>query len=149
MCVPTVIFVVILPSGFHDRMHCTSLQLVIADPICPAASDSKVMFPHIGFSGRWPIGLSSSFVELGIRVLEHGHSFPEGVRAPISAPYSAFWTWVSLTRRYLKGREREDKDSDSHPYRGRMGRAKAGIVESTIPPSWIAGLSKWYLQNKK
>ena len=65
MCVPTVIFVVILPSGFLDRMHCTSLQLVIADPMCPVALDSKVMFAHIGFSGRWPIGLSSSSVELG------------------------------------------------------------------------------------
>ena len=86
--VPAVIFVVLLPSGFSDRMHCTSLQLVIADPMCPATSDSKVMFTHIGFSGRWPIGLSSSSVELGIGGLEHGHSFPEGVRAPISAQYS-------------------------------------------------------------
>ena len=149
MCVPAVIFVVILPSGFRDRMHCTSLQLVIADPICPTASDSKVMFPHIGFSGRWPISLLSSSVELGIGGLEHGHSFPEGVRAPISTRYSALWTWVSSRRRYLRRGHREDKDPDSHPYRGRMGRAKAGIVESTIPPSWIAGLSKWYWQNKK
>ena len=84
-----MIFVVILPSGFRDRMHCTSLQLVIADPICPAALDSKVIFPHIGFSGRWPISLSSSSVELGMGDLEHGHIFPEGVRAPISARYSA------------------------------------------------------------
>ena len=149
MCVPAVIFVVILPSGFRDQMHCTSLQLVIADPMCPAASDSKVMFAHRGFSGRWPIDLSSSSVELGIGGLEHGHSFPEGVRAPISARYSVLWTWVSSRQRYLKGRRREDKDLDSHPYRGRMRRAKAGIIESTIPPSWIAGLSKWYLQNKK
>ena len=149
MCVPAVIVVVIVPSGFRDRMHCTSLQLVIAHPICPAALDSEVMIPHVGFSGRWPIGLSSSSVELGIGDLEHGHSFPEGVCAPISTRYSALWTWVSLRRRYLRGREREDKDPDSHPYRGRMGRAKAGIVESTIPPPWIAGLSKWYLQYKK
>ena len=144
-----MIVVVIVPSDFRDRMHCTSLQLVIAHPICPAALDSEVMIPHVGFSRRWPIGLSSSSVELGIGGLEHGHSFPERVRAPISARYSALWTWVSLRRRYLRRREREDKDPDSHPYRGRMGRAKAGIVESTIPPSWIAGLSKWYLQYKK
>ena len=81
--------------------------------------------------------------------LEHGHSFPEGVRAPISAQYSVLWTGVSSRRRYLGGREREDKDPDTHPYRGRMGRAKAGIVESTIPPSWIAGLTKWYFKIKK
>ena len=140
---------VILPYRFRDRMHCTSLQLVIADPICPTASDSKVMFRHIGFSGRWPIGLSSSSVELGIGVLEHGQSFPEGVQAPIFARYSALWTWVSSTRRYLRKGHREDKDPDSHPYRGRMERAKASIVESTIPPSWIASPSQWYLQNKK
>ena len=143
-----MIVVVIVPSGFHDRMHCTSLQLVIAHPIRPPALDSKVMIPHVGFCGRWPIGLSSLSIELGIVGLEHDHSFPEGVHAPISAWYSALWTWVSSRRRYLEGREREDKDPDSHPYRGRIGRAKAGIVESTIPPSWIAGLSKWYLQNK-
>ena len=135
-----MIVVVIVPSGFRDRMHCTSLQLVIAHPIYPPALDSKVMIPHVGFSGRWPIGLSSSSVELGIGGLEHGHSFPEGVRAPISAQYSALWTWVSSRRQYLGGREREDKDPDTHPYRGGMGRAKAGIVDSTIPPSWIAGL---------
>ena len=140
---------VIVSFEFHDRMHCTSLHLVIAHPICPPALDSEVMTPHVGFSGRWPIGLSSSSVELGIGGLEHGHSFPEGVRAPISARYSAMWTWVSSRRRYLRGREREDKDPDGHPYRGRMKRAKAGIVELTIPSSWIAGLSKWYLQNKK
>ena len=81
--------------------------------------------------------------------MEHGHSFPEGVRAPISAHYSVLWTGVSSRRRYLGGREREDKDPDTHPYRGRMGRAKAGIVESTIPPSWIAGLTKWYFEIKK
>ena len=149
MCVPAVIFVVILLSGFRDRMHCTNLQLVIAEPMCPASSDSKVMFAHIAFSGRWPIGLLSLSVELGIGGLEHGHNFPEGVQAPISARYSAFWTWVSSRRRYLRGRQREDKVPDSHPYRGRRGRAKAGIVEFTIPPSWIDGLSKWYLQNRK
>ena len=48
-----------------------------------------------------------------------------------------------------RGREREDKDPDTHLYRGRMGRAKAGIVESMIPPSWIAGLMKWYFEIKK
>ena len=135
-----MIVVVIVQSGFRDRMHCTSLQLIIAHSIYPPALDSEVMIPHVGFCGRWPIGLSSSFVELGIGGLEHGHNFPEGVRAPISARYSALWTWVSSRRRYLGGREREDKDPDSHPYRGGMGRAKAGIVESTIPPSWIVGL---------
>ena len=119
-------------------MHCTSLQLVIAHPIYPPPLDLEVMIPHVGFSGRWPIGLSSSFVELGIGGLEHSHSFPEGV--PISARYSALWTWVSSRRRYLGEREREDKDPDTHPYRGEMVRAKAGIVDSTIPPSWIAGL---------
>ena len=46
-------------------MHCASLQLVIAHPICPPTLDSKVMIPHVGFCGRWPIGLSSSSVELG------------------------------------------------------------------------------------
>ena len=56
---------------------------------------------------------------------------------------------VSSRRRYLGGREREEKDQDTHLYRGRMGRAKAGIVESTIPPSWTAGLRKWYFQLKK
>ena len=71
MCVPAVIFVVILLSGFRDRMHCTSLQLVIAKPMYPASSDSKVMFAYIAFSGRWPIGLSSFSVELGIGGLEH------------------------------------------------------------------------------
>ena len=81
--------------------------------------------------------------------MEHGHSFPEGVRAPISARYSALWTGVSSRRRYLGGREREDKDPDTHPYTGRMGRAKAGIVESTILPSWITGLTKWYFHIKK
>ena len=64
--------------------------------------------------------------------MEQGHSF-QGVLAPIPARYSALWTGVSLRRRYLGGREREEKDRDTHPYRGRMGRAKAGIVETTIP----------------
>ena len=81
--------------------------------------------------------------------MEHGHSFPEGVRAPISARYSTLWIGVSSKRRYLGEREREDKDPDTHPYIGRMGRAKAGIVRSTIPPSWIAGLTVWYFQLKK
>ena len=60
-----MIVVVIVPSGFRDRMQCTSLQLVIAHPICPSALDSEVMIPHVGFCGRWPIGLSSSSVEFG------------------------------------------------------------------------------------
>ena len=81
--------------------------------------------------------------------MEHGHSFPEGVRAAISARYSALWTGVSSRQRYLGRREREDKDPDTHPYTGRMERAKAGIVGSTIPPLWIAGLTKWYLHIKK
>ena len=46
-------------------MHCASLQLVIAHPICLPTLDSEVMIPHVGFCGRWPIGLSSSSVELG------------------------------------------------------------------------------------
>ena len=111
-----MIVVVIVLSGFRDRMHCTSLLLVIAHPICPPALDSAFMIPHVGFYGRWPIGLSSLSVELGIGGLEHGHSFPEGVRAPISARYSALWTWVSSRRRSLGRREREDKDLDTHPY---------------------------------
>ena len=56
---------------------------------------------------------------------------------------------VSSRRRYLGGREREEKDRDTHPYRGRMGRAKAGIIGSTIPASWTVGLRKWYFQLKK
>ena len=60
-----MIVVVIVPSGFRDRMHCASLQLVIAHPMCPPALDSEVMILHVGFCGRWPIGLSSSFVVLG------------------------------------------------------------------------------------
>ena len=60
-----MIVVVIVPSGFRDRMHCASLQLVIAYPICLPALDSEVMIPHVGFYGRWPIGLSSSSIELG------------------------------------------------------------------------------------
>ena len=139
----------IVPSGFRDRMHCTGLHLVIVHPMCPPALDSAIMIPHVGFCGRWPIGLSSSSVELGKRGFGQGHSFPEGVRAPISAWYSALWTGVSSRRRYLGGREREDKDPDSHPYRGRMGRAKAGIARSMIPPSWIVGLTKCYFQIKK
>ena len=73
--------------------------------------------------------------------LEQGHSF-QGVLTPIPARYSALWTRVSSRQRYLGGREREEKDWDTHPYRGRMGRAKAGIVELTIPASWTAGLRK-------
>ena len=80
--------------------------------------------------------------------MEHGHSFPEGVCAPISAQYFVLRTGVSSRRPYLGGGERKDKDPDSHSYRGRMGRAKAGIVESTIPPSWIVGLTKWYFEIK-
>ena len=60
-----MIVVVIVPSDFRDRMHCASLQLVIAHPMCPPALDSEVMIPHVGFCGRWPIGLLSSSVELG------------------------------------------------------------------------------------
>ena len=56
---------------------------------------------------------------------------------------------VSSRRRYLGGREREEKDRYIHPYKGRMGRAKAGIVGSTIPASWTAGLRKWYFQLMK
>ena len=72
-----------------------------------------------------------------IRILTHTEGGWEGRRR------------VSSRRRYLGGREREEKDRDTHPYRGRMGRAKAGIVGSTIPASWIAGLRKWYFQLKK
>ena len=77
MCVPAVIVVVIVTSGFRDRMHCTSLQLVIAHPICPAALDFEVMISHIGFCGRWPIRLSSSSVELGIGVWSTVTVFPK------------------------------------------------------------------------
>ena len=43
----------------------TVIVVVIAHPMCPPALDSEVMIPHVGFCGRWPIGLSSSSVELG------------------------------------------------------------------------------------
>ena len=62
-----MIVVVIVPSAFRDQMQCTSLHLVIAHSMCPPALDSEVMIPHVGFCGSWPIGLSSSFVELGKR----------------------------------------------------------------------------------
>ena len=137
-----MIVVVIVPSGFRDRMHCASLQFVIAHPICPPALDSEVMIPHVGFCGRWPIGLSSSFVELG----KGGF----GARSQFSRRSSCSYfcsVFRAVDRGIVEtmipgGRERENKDLDTHPYRGRMGRAKAGIVESTIPPSWIAGLMK-------
>ena len=143
-----MIVVVIVPSGFRDRMYCRSLHLVIAHPMCPPTLDSVVMIPHLGFCGRWPIALSSSSIELGNRGIGAGSQF-QGVLAPIPARYSALWTGVSSRRRYLGGREREEKDRDTHPYRGKMGRAKAGIVRSTIPASWTAGLRKWYFQLKK
>ena len=80
--------------------------------------------------------------------MEQGHNF-QGVLAPIPTRCSALWTGISSRQRYLGGREREEKDRDTHPHRRRMGRAKAGIVGSTIPASWTARLRKWYFQLKK
>ena len=70
-----MIVVVIVPSGFRDRIHCRSLHLVIAHPMCPLALDSAVMIPHVGFCGRWPIALSSSSVELGNKGIGAGSQF--------------------------------------------------------------------------
>ena len=60
MCVRALTIVVIVASGFYDCMHCTSLHLVIAVRMCPASSESKVMFAHIGQSGSWLFELSAS-----------------------------------------------------------------------------------------
>ena len=43
--------------------------------MCPPALDSAVMIPHVGFSGRWPIALSSSSVELGNKGIGAGSQF--------------------------------------------------------------------------
>ena len=116
--------------------------------MCPPALDSAVMIPHVGFCGRWPIAVSSSSVELGNRGFGAGSQFS---RSSCSYSCSVFCT---VDRGIVEttipgGRERDEKDRDTHPYRGRMGRAKAGIVGSTIPASWTAGLRKWYFQLKK
>ena len=70
-----MIVVVIVPSGFRDRMRCRSLHLVIAHPMCLPALDSAIIIPHVGFCGRWPIALSSSSVELGNRGIGAGSQF--------------------------------------------------------------------------
>ena len=104
MCVWALTIVVIVVSGLnYDCMHCTSLHLVIAVRMCPASSESEVMFAQTGRSGSWLFGLSASYGELGMGGYEHGQRFSPLVRAPISVPYSGFQTWVSSRRRYLRG----------------------------------------------
>ena len=103
MCARALTIVVIVASGFYDCMHCTSLHLVSAVRMCPASSESKVMFAHRGRCGSWLFGLSVFSGELGMGGFEHGQGFSQVVRAPISAPYSGFRTWVSSRRRYLRG----------------------------------------------
>ena len=115
MCVRALTIVVIVAFGFYDCMQCTSLHLVIAVCMCPASSESKVMFVHIGQSGSWLFGLSASFGELGMGGFEHGQRFSQVVRAPISASYFRIWTWVSSRRRYLRGGRRQDKESNTDP----------------------------------
>ena len=95
------------------------------------------------------MGLSSSFVEF--RKEGFGAQSQFSRRSSCSYFYSVF---RAVDRGIVEktipgGREREDKDPDTHPYRGRIGRAKVDIVESTIPPSWIARLTKWYFEIKK
>ena len=95
MCVWALTIIVIVASGFYNCMHCTSLHLVIAVRMCPASLKSNVMFMYTGRSGSWLFGLSASSGELGMGGFEHGQRFSQVVRAPISAPYSGFRTWVS------------------------------------------------------
>ena len=143
-----MIVVVIVPSSFRDRMHCRSLHLVIVHRMCLSALDSAVMIPHVGFCGRWPIALLSSSVELGNKGIGAGSQFSRSSCSYSCSVFRAVDRGIVETT-IPGGREREEKDRDTHPYRGRMGRAKAGIVGSTIPASWTAGLRKWYFQLKK
>ena len=106
MCVRALTIVVIVASGFYDCMHCTSFHLVSAVRMCPASLESKVKFVHTGRCGSWPFGLSASSGELGMEGFEQGQGFSQVVRAPTSAPYSGFRTWVSSRRRYLRGGQR-------------------------------------------
>ena len=115
MCVRALTIVMIVASRFYDYMHCTSLHLVIAVRMCPASSESKVMFAHTGQSGSWFFGVSVSSRELGMRGFEHDQQFSQVVRAPISAPYFGFQTWVSSRQRYLRGGRSQDKESDTDP----------------------------------
>ena len=46
---------------------------------------------------------------------EHDERFSPLVRAPISAAYSGFQTWVSSRRQYLRGGRREDMESNNDP----------------------------------
>lgn len=77
------------------------------------------MFADVGGPGRWHFSLSSSSVEFGISGFEHGQSSIHVVRAPMSAPYSAFRTWVS-------SRQRQDKEPDKNPYIRTRGKGKRG-----------------------
>ena len=79
MCDRALTIVMIVASGFYDCMHCTSLHLVIAVRMCPASSESKVMFAHTGRSGSWLFGLSASSGELGMGGFEHGQRFSQVV----------------------------------------------------------------------
>ena len=96
-------------------MHCTSLHLVIAVRMCPVSLESKIMFAHTGQSGSWLFGLSASSGELGMGGFEHAQRFSQVVGAPISNPYSEFRIWVSSRRRYLRGGQTQDKESDTDP----------------------------------
>ena len=115
MCVQALTTVVIVASGFYDCMHCTSVHVVIMVCMCPASLESEVMVAQKGRFGSGIFGLPLSCGELGMGGYEHGQRFSPLVRAPISAPYSEFQTWVSSRRRYLRGGRREDKESDSDP----------------------------------
>ena len=94
--------VVIATSRFYDSMHCTSVHVVIAVRMCPASSESEVMVVQIGRSRSGFLGLPASCGELGMGGYEQGQRFSQLLRAPISAPYSGFRTWVSSRRRYLR-----------------------------------------------
>ena len=115
MCVRALTIVLIVASIFYDYMHCTSLHVVIVVHMCPASSESKVMFAHRGQSGSGLFGLPASCGEFGMGGFEQGQRFSQLVRAPISAPYSGFWTWVSSRRQYMRGGRREEEESDSDP----------------------------------
>ena len=115
MCVQALTIVVIVASGFYDCMHCTSVHVVIAVRMCPTSSESEVMVAQRGKSRSGIFGLPLSCGELGMGGYEHSQRFLPLVRARISAPSSGFVIWVSSRRRYLRGGQREDKESNSDP----------------------------------
>ena len=77
MCVRALTIVLIVASGFYDCMHCTSLHVVIAVRMCPASSESEVMFVHRGRSGSGLFRLSASCGEFGMGGLEHSQRFSQ------------------------------------------------------------------------